>query len=157
MNSEQVRRLYEEHAAALLGYACALLGVRASAEDVLHAVFFALIDGNKPLANPVPYVYRAVRNAALNVRRQEARLIPLENGPAWFESANGISESALAVQEALIALPDLQREVVVLHIWCGMTFAEIADLAQIPPDTAASRYKYGLSKLGELLGPRGTR
>jgi RNA polymerase sigma-70 factor (ECF subfamily) len=157
MNSEQVRRLYDEHAPALLGYACALLGVRASAEDVLHAVFLALIDGNKPLANPVPYVYRAVRNAALNVRRQEARLIPLENEPAWFESANGISESALAVQEALIALPDLQREVVVLHIWCGMTFAEIADLAQIPPDTAASRYKYGLSKLGELLGPRGTR
>jgi RNA polymerase sigma-70 factor (ECF subfamily) len=157
MNDEDVRRLYEEHAPDLLGYACALLGVRASAEDVLHAVFLRLINESKPLANPVPYIFRAVRNAALNVRRQEARLTPLENEPAWFESANGISESAVAVQEALIALPDLQREVVVLHIWCGMTFAEIADLAQIPPDTAASRYKYALSKLGELLGPRGTR
>jgi RNA polymerase sigma factor (sigma-70 family) len=157
MSNEEVHRLYQEHAPALLGYACARLGVRASAEDVVHTVFVRLIEENKPLANPVPYLFRAVRNAALNVRRQEARQIALEDEPAWFESANGTSESALAVQEALITLQDLQREVVVLHIWCGMTFAEIADLAQIPPDTAASRYRYGLSKLGELLGPRGTR
>ncbi len=157
MSNEEVSRLYDEYGPALLGYACALLGVRASAEDVVHEVFLRLIDEKKPLANPVPYVFRAVRNTALNVRRQQARHFPLEAEPAWFESANGISESALAVQEALIALPDLQREIVVLHVWCGMTFAEIADLTQIPPDTAASRYKYGLSKLGELLGPRGTR
>jgi RNA polymerase sigma-70 factor, ECF subfamily len=157
MSNEEVHRLYQEHAPALLAYACALLGVRATAEDVVHTVFLKLIHENKPLANPVPYVFRAVRNAALNVRRQEAHQTPLEDEPAWFESANGTREAALAVQEALVALPDLQREVVVLHIWCGMTFAEIADLAQIPPDTAASRYKYGLSKLGELLGPRGTR
>jgi len=105
MNNEEVRRLYEQHAPALLGYACALLGARASAEDVLHAVFLALIGEKKPLADPVPYVFRAVRNAALNVRRQEVRLIPLENESGWFESANGISESALAVQEALINAP----------------------------------------------------
>jgi len=157
MSNEEVRRLYEEHSSALIGYACALLGVRASAEDVVHAVFFKLIRENKPLANPVPYVFRAVRNTALNVRRQEVRQTKLEDEAAWFESVNGTSESALAVQEALVALPDLQREAVVLHIWCGMTFAEIADLAQVPPDTAASRYKYGLSKLGELLASRGGR
>jgi len=151
MSNEEVRRLYEEHAPALLGYACALLGARASAEDVLHAVFLALIREKKPLADPVPYVFKAVRNAALNVRRQEARLIPLESESDWFESANGISELALAVQEALNTLPDLQREVVVLHIWCGMTFVEIATLIQIPSDTAASRYRYALSKLEELL------
>jgi len=151
MSNEEVRRLYEEHAPALLGYACALLGARASAEDVLHAVFLALIDEKKPLADPVPYVFRAVRNAALNVRRQDVRLIPIENESGWFESANGISESALAVQEALITLPDVQREVVVLHFWCGMTFVEIAALTHIRPNTAASRYRYGLSKLRELL------
>ena len=77
----------------------------------------------------MPYVFRAVRNTALNVRRQEVRQTKLEDEAAWFESVNGTSESALAVQEALVALPDLQREAVVLHIWCGMTFAEIADLA----------------------------
>lgn len=157
MSKEELRRLYVEQSAALIGYACALLGVRASAEDVVHAVFLKLLYENKPLANPVPYVFKAVRNAALNVRRREVRHTTLEDEAAWFESVNGTSESALAVQEALVALPDLQREAVVLHIWCGMTFAEIADLAQIPLDTAASRYKYGLSKMGEFLASRGGR
>jgi DNA-directed RNA polymerase specialized sigma24 family protein len=89
MSKEEVRRLYVEHASELIGYACALLGVRASAEDVVHAVFFKLIRENKPLANPVPYVFRAVRNAALNVRRQEVRQTKLQDEAAWFESVNG--------------------------------------------------------------------
>jgi DNA-directed RNA polymerase specialized sigma24 family protein len=116
MSYEEVRRLYDEHASRLLGYACALLGVRASAEDVLQTVFLKLIRENKPLADPVPYLFRAVRNAAFNVRREVSRLMPLESEPAWFESANGIRESALAVQQALVGLPNARREVVVLHV-----------------------------------------
>ena len=153
MNHEEVRRLYEEQGPAFLGYACALLGVRASAQDVLHSVFLKLMNEKETISDPVPYVYRALRNTALNVQRQESRLIPLEDESAWFEPISLMSEVALAVQEALRALPSEQREVVVLHLWSEMTFCEIAALIQIPPDTAASRYRYALSKLRELLRP----
>ncbi len=64
-----------------------------------------------------------------------------------------MSEVALEVQEALRALPSEQREVVVLHVWSQMTFCEIAALILIPSNTAASRYRYALSKLRELLRP----
>ena len=153
MNHEEVRRLYEEQGPALLGYACALLGVRASAQDVLHTVFLKLMNEKETICNPVPYVYRALRNTALNVQRKESRLIPLEDEPAWFVPISLMSEVALAVQEALLALPSEQREVVVLHLWSEMTFCEIAALIRIPSDTAASRYRYALSKLRELLRP----
>jgi RNA polymerase sigma-70 factor (ECF subfamily) len=153
MNHEEVRRLYEEQGSAFLGYACALLGVRASAQDVLHTVFLKLMNEKEIISNPVPYVYRALRNTALNVQRQESRLIPLEDEAAWFEPISLMSEVALAVQEALLALPSEQREVVVLHLWSEMTFCEIAALIRIPSDTAASRYRYALSKLRELLRP----
>ena len=153
MNHEEVCRLYEEHGRALLGYACALLGVRASAEDVLQTVFLKIMNEHKTISNPVPYLYRAIRNAALNVQRQESRLIPLEDEQAWFEPISLMSEVALAVQEALRALPREQREVVVLHVWSEMTFGEIAALIQIPSATAASRCRYALSKLRELLRP----
>jgi len=99
----------------------------------------------------VAYVYRAVRNTAFNFLRHEIRCIPLETEPAWFEPINLMSEMALAVQGALLVLPSEQREVVVLHIWGGWSFGEIAALIQVPPDTAASRYRYALSKLRELL------
>jgi len=151
MNREEVCRLYEEQGPALLGYACALLGVRTSAEDVLHSVFLKLLEDEAPISDPVPYIYRALRNMALNVVRNETRFIALDSGSAWFEPINLMSEIALAVQEALLALPGDQREIVVLHVWCGMTFGEIAALIQIPSNTAASRYRYALSKLGKLL------
>ena len=124
MNHEEVRRLYEEQGPALLGYACALLGVRASAQDVLHTVFLKLMHEKETISDPVPYIYRALRNTALNVQRQESRLIPLEDERAWFEPISLMSEVALAVQEALLALPSEQREVVVLHLWRASSEAE---------------------------------
>ena len=151
MNREEVCCLYEQQGPALLGYACALLGVRPAAEDILHSVFIKLMEDEASISDPVPYVYKALRNMALNVMRNETRFIALDNGCAWFEPIRLMSEMALAVQEALLALPSEQREVVVLHIWCGMTFGEIGALVQTSCDTVASRYRYALSKLRELL------
>jgi RNA polymerase sigma-70 factor (ECF subfamily) len=47
-------------------------------------------------------------------------------------------------------LPDIFREVITLKVWGGLTFAEIADALRIPPNTAASRYRYGLTELRKL-------
>src|SRR5258708_1190051 len=43
-----------------------------------------------------------------------------------------------------------QREVVVMKIWGGLTFEEAAAVIGISPNTAASRYRYGLTKLKEI-------
>jgi RNA polymerase sigma-70 factor (ECF subfamily) len=54
---------------------------------------------------------------------------------------------------ALQKLPAEQREVVVLKLWQELTFEEISQICQIPVNTAASRYRYGLDKLRHLLRP----
>ena len=51
----------------------------------------------------------------------------------------------------LAALPQDQREVIVLKIWHEHTFEEIGELLEISPNTAAGRYRYGLQKLRLLL------
>ena len=48
-------------------------------------------------------------------------------------------------------LPVEQREVVVLKIWHGLTFASIAGMMSISPNTVAGRYRYGLQKLRRSL------
>jgi len=54
----------------------------------------------------------------------------------------------------LAALPQNQREVIVLKIWHKHTFEEIGELLEISPNTAAGRYRYGLQKLRLFLkGP----
>ena len=54
---------------------------------------------------------------------------------------------------ALGELPAEQRAVVHLKLWGGLTFEEIAAALEIPPNTAASRYRYGLDKLRGQLRP----
>jgi RNA polymerase sigma-70 factor (ECF subfamily) len=43
--------------------------------------------------------------------------------------------------------------VVHLKLWEGLTFEAIARLLDIPPNTAASRYRYGIDKLRTRLRP----
>jgi RNA polymerase sigma-70 factor (ECF subfamily) len=56
-----------------------------------------------------------------------------------------------AVWLALRTLPIEQSEVVVLKIWEGLTFAQIAEVLSVPAATAASRYRYALAKLSSQL------
>ena len=40
-----------------------------------------------------------------------------------------------------------------LKLWEGLTFEAIAELLEIPLNTAASRYRYGVDKLRQRLRP----
>ena len=146
-----VRGLYETHGRALLAYACALLRDPSAAEDALHQVFLSVLRGRASIdGDPKAYLFRSVRNAAFNHIRGQAREVELADGGVWLESPDGSVETSMALQSALNALPDEQREVIVLKMWGQLTFEEAAAVIGIPPNTAASRYRYGLEKLKEI-------
>lgn len=146
--NRDVRQLYEKHGPALLAYACALLRDPSAAEDVLHQVFLNVLRGRANVAGePAPYLFRAVRNTALNHIRGQAREVELADGGVWLESPDGSKETSMALQSALTQLPDEQREIVVLKIWGQLTFEEAATVIGISPNTAASRYRYGIERL----------
>jgi RNA polymerase sigma-70 factor (ECF subfamily) len=152
LDREQVRALYEQHGRVLLAYALTLIHDRSASEDVLHQVFTRLLQGNIGInGTAVPYLYRAVRNAALNYKRNHVREVTLESNGAWLESPPGMADVGLALQAALETLPDEQREIIVLRVWGQMTFEEAAAALEISPNTAASRYRYGLAKLKDRL------
>src|SRR5262245_37514761 len=145
---DSVRRLYDEHARGLLAYACSFVASFATAEDVLHQVFERLLRGDLAITGaPVAYLYRAVRNASLNKIRDRAGDVVFDEG--WLESPAGMEQTAVEIQSALKELPEEQREVILLHVWGQMSFEEVASALEIPPNTAASRYRYGLLKLRE--------
>ena len=148
LDRNTVQRLYEEHSRGLLAYACSFVTSFATAEDVLHQVFERLLHGDLSLTGgPLSYLYRAVRNTALNKVRDRAGDVGWNDG--WLESPRGMEHTALELQWTLRELPQEQREVIVLHIWGQMSFEEVAEALAIPANTAASRYRYGLSKLRE--------
>lgn len=152
LSPEDVRQLYERHGPALVAYACSYTVDMAGAEDIVHSVFHRLLRGGIAVPeDPAGYLYRAVRNGALNARRNGAREAPLDE--ACFAHPTGNREAALGLQKALSELPEEQREMVIMRIWGGMTLNEAAAASGIPLNTAASRYRYALAKLREILQP----
>lgn len=150
----EVRRLYDQHGGALVAYARSFVLDRTAAEDAVQLVFLKLLRGETVVPDmPLAYLYRAVRNTALNTRRKRERETSLDAESAWFTHRQGNREAELALQQVLAELPEEQRETVIMRIWSGMTLEEIASATGVPLNTVASRYRYALEKLRERLKP----
>ncbi len=144
--------LYDRYGRALYRVAWALLRSRADAEDAVQEVFLGLVrSGAAARIESLPaYLFSSLRHAALRlaVQRQGEPLGTLEvpARDAGLEHAVDAGLSDL-LERGLAALPAEQREVLSLKIDGGLTFAEIAAVLGIRPNTAASRYRYALEKL----------
>lgn len=159
-DAAEIESLYRQHGAALLLFASAITGERSRAQDALHHVFLKLIeDGNlRHALDKKAYLFACVRNAVLNEAKIRNRHTPLDSDSArftaaWFTSPDRDYAAERNLRHALSGIPDEQREVIVLHIWGELTFAQIADLLEISANTAASRYRYALAKLRETMLP----
>ncbi len=153
--TEWVKALYEKHGAALAAYGCCCGLDFGLAEDVVQQVFLKLLQGNAGAVQaPLAYLYRAVRNASFNQRRDRRREAQMPEGEQWFTHATADRAELLSLQNALRELPEEQRETVFLRVWSGMTLQEIAEATDTPLNTAASRYRYALEKLRERLRER---
>jgi RNA polymerase sigma-70 factor (ECF subfamily) len=83
-------------------------------------------------------------------KRHEVDAVPPSATGEMFDALDR-EEFIRSVETALRGLPPEQREVVVLKIWGELTFAQIGDALAINPETAASRYRYGLGRLQTTL------
>jgi len=108
------------------------------------------------------YVFRAVRNAALDQLRNFGP--PREPLPDYvFDPASGPAASVedadfkRQVVELLARLSPDERETIVQHLYGDLTFQEIATLREAPLGTVVSWYRRGLEKLKRKLEvPDGT-
>jgi RNA polymerase sigma-70 factor (ECF subfamily) len=140
--------LYESKAAGLILYGRALGLSHSEAEDVLQEVFVALLKLEERPEEPEHYCMRAFRNGALNYKRSMWRRLTREfESERWFERTEEETVDEREAMKSLAELPSPQREVIVLKIWNQLTFEKIGALLEIPPNTAAGRYRYGLEKL----------
>lgn len=160
MDREEIEDLYGKHAKVLVLFACASLGERARAEDMVQQVFLRLIE--RPVHrpdNPQAYLFTAVRNAAQNEIRSLRRMVELNDEQPWFDDLHSDQDTRDVMSErnlrmALWSLPEEQREVTVMHIWGEMTFPAIGSVLGISANTAASRYRYALAQLREQMKAR---
>ena len=140
-------------AAKLVLYGRALGLSHGEAEDIVQDLFIQLLKRDGAPDNPTHYCLRAFRNRVLNYRKSLWRRLTRElESIQWFETDPVIRDPREGeAMRGLRELPVEQREVVVLKIWHGLTFASIAEMMSISPKTVAGRYRYGLQKLRKSL------
>jgi RNA polymerase sigma factor (sigma-70 family) len=153
MRPEQLSRLLDEHAAALVLYACQWC---AAPEDVVQEAFVKLARQQHPPDNSAGWLYRVVRNGALAAgraerRRQRHETAAAQRAPNWFAPAEAARLDGAIATAALQGLPLEQRETLVAHLWGGLTFEQIGELTGVSSSTAHRRYLAGLSALRERL------
>jgi RNA polymerase sigma-70 factor, ECF subfamily len=156
-SSENWRSLLEPQAGALALFARQFLSCAHDAEDAVQDGFVRFWRSRGRVRESRAYLYACVRTAALDLSRGQRRRRQREQAVARPDDETCLdvgTESLLwrdAVQAALQTLPVEQREVLVLKIWSGLTFVEIAQLQGVAIDTAASRYRYALGALRKSL------
>lgn len=156
-----LERLYDAHAQAIFAFVLNLTRSEAETRDVLQEVFVKLASRPELLRDVRDergFLLRLAHNLALDsMRRRGAREKRHEQFAAdaetVFEASHEADEQSFrdALGEALASLPAEQRAVAHLKLWEGLTFEAIAEALDIPPNTAASRYRYAIDKLRERL------
>ncbi len=132
----------------------------ADAEDVVQDAFVRFWRHQRELpGDPMALLVTSVRRAAFDRARREGRRTAREeralegesDHASAFEPGLDGDDRRAAIEAALQRLPAEQREVLVLKIWGERTFEQIAHQLAIPPNTAASRYRYALAALRKEL------
>lgn len=143
-------RLFEEHWESVWRTAYALLERRSEADEVAQDAFvtaFSKLDQFEGRSSFRTWVTRIAINKALNVRRQERRLLPLLDDDA----AASDEQTPTELLSALSALSEERRTVIVLRYWLGCSAGEISDLLELPSGTVNSRLARGLRQLRRAL------
>lgn len=157
MLNGSLEALYREDRRRLFTLALALTRSPERAEDAVQEAFARLFRLETAPRNLRAYVFRTVRNSAIDqVRRQPPPTEEIDDfifdpSPGPREEA-GAHELQRRVAQGLLALSDNEREIVVMRLYGELTFREIANAQEAPMGTVTSWYRRGIEKLRRELG-----
>jgi RNA polymerase sigma-70 factor, ECF subfamily len=149
-----------DHLDRLYRAAWALCGSREDAEDLVQETFARVLARPRFIRreDDLGYLLRVLRNTFLNAKRTEKRrprTSPLPEGADFVEERGSTRPDqaleAKEVYEAVAALPDEYRDVVVAVDVAGLSYAEAAQALRIPEGTVMSRLYRGRQQVARAL------
>jgi RNA polymerase sigma-70 factor (ECF subfamily) len=153
---------FDQHKDAVYRIAWRMSGSPAAAEDITQDVFVGLLRHPNRF-DPARGTLRAfllgiARNLTLKRWRAEHRFEPLDEDAVVAEEIDiGRGDIGDAIGRAVRSLRPLQREVVILAEYEGLTLAEIARAVDADVGTVKSRLHRARENLRRLLAPLRSR
>lgn len=167
MPDSEIEPLYAAHQGALVRYALGILGDSARAEDVVQEAYIRFWNAarDRLVEEPVAYLYRIVRNLALDTYRQGQRertamtktdqlagLDPTADTSPTPEHAIQYRDDLDRVTTALAELPERTRIALEMHRLGGCKLREIAAALGISTSLAHKLVADGVEHCKRRLG-----
>ncbi|MEM9283123.1 MAG: sigma-70 family RNA polymerase sigma factor [Verrucomicrobiota bacterium] len=164
LDCDELERIYDEHSVSAFALFCRFARSEADVRDLLQDWMVQIaskVDSLESVASERSYLLRIAYRLAVDWTRrrnsQQRRVAAASDSGLMsdFHAEEDPDRETLrrALENSLRNLPAEQQIVMQLKLWDAMTFSEIGEVIGISPNTAASRYRYGLSKLQEQLRP----
>ncbi len=163
---EALGTLLRRYASPLLTFIQRMTGDRHRSEELFQEVFLAVWTDRKRYQFPRPFrswLFGIAVNKCRNEFRRHRSFVltldaetplPATAGGGGPDEAAVATETAAIVQTAVARLPDQQRQVVVLRLWNGLSYFEIANIMERAESTVRSDMFHALASLRKFLEPR---
>jgi len=161
--------IYDRHAATVLRFLGRRVGAEV-AEGLVGEVFRIAFERRKTFdasrVTALPWLYGIGSNLLLKHRRAEARRLRANARMAAAGEAPDKRAGAAAldarllfprVADAIDALPDGEREALLLFAWEDLSYQSVAEALELPIGTVRSRLNRARAQLRELLEPGGKK
>ena len=151
-DSEAFEALYYHYRDWVYRLAWRFTGNRADALDVLQETFAYLLGkfpGFELTAAMTTFLYPVVRHTSLAIRRKNRRFASDEEtlGELVAPASQQDERSRSELTAVLVALPEAQREILLMRFVDGMSLREIAAALDVPLGTVKSRLHHALQAL----------
>ena len=157
-NRAALASAYDEYHLQLFGFACRLTGSMADAEDIVQECFLALLRPecafDERRTSLRTYLLGIARNqASKRLRCREHAILEPESVPDLQSPERTALQSEMesCVARAVLALPQTQREVLILAHYEQLPLAEIAEIVAIDVGAVKSRLQRARGSLRETL------
>ena len=152
----QLKTVYEDFHMQLFTIALSITRDRDLAEDAIHNTFLSILKRNFMPEDLKLYVFKSVRNSAVDIIRKK-KILPLCEGNNYiFDNSSSLEEEMeqkefkQQVAEGLLKLTANERETIIQHLYAELTFIEISNILDAPIGTVTSWYRRGIAKLKEF-------
>lgn len=156
--AEAFDELYARHSKRIFMYCRRILNNKQQAEDIFQDTFLSFYKNSQNdivMTNVPAYLLRIARNLCLKSKSKNHQNL------VFIEDLNlSINENSLEKHEmqniiasSLNLLSDEWREAVVLQVYDGLSYNEIAEIMEVPMSTIRNWIVRGKKQLREIISP----
>ena len=152
-----LRQVFAAEESPLLRYAYGLVGQRETAEDLVQEAFLRLHEHWEDVTNPRAWLFRSIKNLALNHIRDHKRETSIETGREWEsplpdpEQALGKLEAIGTLQLLVAELHEDDRQLISLKYHEGLKYDQISLRTGLSVSNVGYKLHHSLKHLADSL------